>query len=137
LVLVVEYSSLTAALTVLLSSLNGLFGSVLPSSFTKASALVTASARSNHVSSSQAHAAYAQARYPKPVLRYLYAAGWIDAASHPADCKAALLLGPDPSAGAATAIEGHPKFVAQLRSAHVSVGQAAKTLGRGLTDGCA
>jgi hypothetical protein len=133
----VEYSSLTAALTVLLSSLSGIFGSVLPASYTKASALVTASARSNHVPSSQAHAAYARARYPKPALRYLYAAGWIDAASHLAACKAAQLLGSDPSTGAAKAIENHPRFVAQLHSAHVSVDQAARTLGRGLTDGCA
>jgi TctA family transporter len=133
---VVEYSGLTAALAVLVSSISGVFVSALPSTSARAAALVAAAARSNHVSAPAARAAYARARYRKPALGYLYAVGWVDAASHASSCKAALLLGPDPRTGAAQAIRAQPKFVARLRAAHIGVNQAAAAIGRGITEGC-
>ena len=131
-----EYAGVTAKLLILFSSLTGVFGSALPSTSLKAASLVSAVARSSDVSGPQAYRAYAKASYPKPALRYLYAAGWIDADSHLATCKAALLFGPDPSVGAATALQGYPKFLAQLRTKHITISEAATALGRGLTDGC-
>jgi hypothetical protein len=133
---VLEYAGITAAIAILVSSLNGVVGSALPSSDLKAAALVTAAAQSHHVSGSQARAAYAKAAFPKPALRYLYAVGWIGSASAPAACKAAQVLGPDPSVAAAQALRGSPRVLGLLRAAHVTVNQAAAAIGRGTTDGC-
>ena len=135
----VEYAGITAALAILVSSLSGVVGSVgaLPSNDVKASALVSAAARSHHVPGTEARTAYARAPYRKPVLRYLYAVGWVGATSDRAACTAALLLGPKPSEAAAEALRPIPKLLARLRAAHLTVGQAATAIGRGTTDGCA
>jgi hypothetical protein len=132
----VEYATVTAALAMLASSLSGALGSVLPSSDVKAASLVSAAARSHHVSGARARTAYAKAPYRKPALRYLYAVGWVGAASNLASCRAGQVLGPDPGAAAAEALRGSPKSLAALRAAHVTVGQAAAAIGRGTTDGC-
>ena len=135
----VEYASITAALAILASSLTGVVGSVgaLPSTNVKAAALVAAAARAHNVSGTEARAAYAKAPYRRPVLRYLYAAGWVGAATDRARCRAALLLGPDPREAAAAAVRRTPKLLARLRAAQLTVSQAATAIGRGTTDGCA
>ncbi len=127
-----EYSSITAALAVLVSSLTGVLATALPTSYATATALVTAAARSNHVPGAEAHAAYVRAGYSKPALRYLYSAAWIDSTSHPTACHGAQ----EPAVGAAKAIQGSPAFLAQLRATHLTVHQAATAIGRGLRDGC-
>lgn len=132
----VEYASITAALTIFVTSLSGTFASGLSSNTTKSAGLVAAFARSHHVSAPQARAAYAAAPYTKPALRYLYAVGWVGAASNLTTCKVAQVLGPDPSVAAAQALQGSPKALALLHSAHVSVSQAASAIGHGSTDGC-
>jgi hypothetical protein len=132
----VEYATVTAALAMLASSLSGALGSVLPSSDAKATAAVATIARSHHLAGPVARAAYAKAPYSRPALRYLYAVGWVSAASDLGSCKAAQILGPDPTVAAAHALRGSPKTLAMLRAAHVSVGQAAAAIGRGTTDGC-
>ncbi len=135
----VEYASITAALAVLVASLSGLVGSMgaLPSNDLRAIALVSAAARSHHVSGSEARVAYAKAPYRKPVLRYLYAVGWVSAASDHAACTAAELLGPDPREAVGAALRRTPKLLARLRAARVTVSQAATALARGSHDGCA
>jgi hypothetical protein len=136
---VVEYASITAALAILASSLAGVVGSVgeLPATQPKANALVAVAARSHRVPAVRARAALAQAPYRRPVLRYLYAIGWIGAASDRTKCAAARLLGPEPDVVAAAALRRDPKLLARLRAAHLTVRQAATALGRGATDGCA
>jgi hypothetical protein len=133
----VEYASLTAALAILATSLTGAIGSVgaLPASDAKASALVSAAARSQRVAPAQARDAYARAPYGKPALRYLYAVGWVGAAHDRARCAADQLLGPKPG-DVAAAIRRTPKLLARIRAAGVTVGQAATALGRGAKDGC-
>lgn len=135
---VVEYATITAALAILASSLGGVVGSVrtLPSNEAAAAALVSAAARSHHVSGPDARTAFARAPYRRPVLRYLYAVGWVGAASDRAACRAGLLLGPKPTEAAAQALRRATKLVARLRAARVTVGQAATAIGRGTADGC-
>jgi hypothetical protein len=134
----VEYSSLTAALTTLFSSLAIVVGSFqLPTSATSASALVSAAASSHHVSATLARAAYASAPYRRPALRYLYAVGWIGGAADVTACKAALLLGLDPTTSAAQALQQTPKLLGRLRAAHIDSSQAATVVGGGIRQGCA
>ena len=111
-----EYGGLTAGLAVLVVSLTAALGAAgaLPSIDTKATALVSAAAKSKHVSGPDARAAYASAPYRKPVLRYLYAMAWVSAASDRAKCQAQLLLGPDPKQAAAAAVRHSPKLLAQI-----------------------
>jgi hypothetical protein len=132
----VEYATVTAALAMLASSLSGALGSALPSSDAKATAAVATIARSHHLAGPVARAAYAKAPYSRPALRYLYAVGWVSAASDRVSCKAAQVLGPDPTLAAADAMRSSPKTLAMLRVARISVGQAAAAIGRGTTDGC-
>ena len=135
----VEYAGITAAITLLVSSLSGVAGSIaqLPLNEVRATALVATAARSHHVSGPEAQAAYANAPYHKPLLRYVYAVSWVAAASDRAACKAALLLGPKPSEAAVQAIRRTPKLLVRLRAAHLTLSQAAAAMGRGTTDGCA
>jgi hypothetical protein len=130
-----EYGGITAALAVLVVSLSGALGS-LPSTNAKAVARVATFARSQHVSGAEAKAAYAKAPYHKPSLRYLYAVAWVAAAKDRAKCQAQLLLGPDPRAAAVAMIRRTPKLLARLRSAHLTVSQAATAIARGTRDGC-
>lgn len=131
-----EYASITAAITIFVTSLSGVYATGLTGSTTNTAALVSAIARSHNVPAPKARAAYAAAPYSKPALRYLYTVGWVGAAANLATCKAAQLLGPDPSVPAAQAIQGSQKALSLLRAAHISVSQAAAAMGRGSTDGC-
>ena len=89
-----EYASITAAITIFVTSLTGVYATGLTASTTKTAALVSAIARSRNVPAPKARAAYAAAPYSKPALRYLYAVGWVGSASNLATCKAAQVLGP-------------------------------------------
>jgi hypothetical protein len=132
----VEYAGITAALTILVASLNGVFASALPSTSARADTLVSTIARSHGVPAPQARAAYAAAPYAKPALRYLYAVGWVGAASSSTTCKIAQVLGPDPAAAADHALESSPSALGMLRRAHITVSRAASAFARGSTDGC-
>lgn len=133
----VEYATITAAMAILAASLAGAFGSVLPSTDVKAATAVSRVAAKQGVSGADARAAYAKAPFRRPVLRYLYAVGWVGAAKDLASCQAGLFLGPGPNVAAAQSIRRSPKVLARLRAARVTVSQAATALGRGATDGCA
>ena len=133
----VEYASITAALAGLVSSLSVVLGSTTAAlNATSATGLVSAAARTYHLSGAQARSVYGRAPYGKPALRSLYAVGWMGADSNIAACKAALLLGPSPSDAAAQALRGNPKLLSRLRASGVTVSQAAAAIGRGYTDGC-
>ncbi len=135
----VEYSSISAALAILTVALAGALahGVQLPSNDVRAKALVVKAARSQHVAGREARAAYAKAPFRKPALRYLYVVGWVSASADRAACQTALLLGPKPKAQAAQLIRRSPTLLTRLKSARLSVSQAATALGRGTLDGCA
>ena len=133
----VEYATITAAMAILAASLAGAFGSVLPTTDPTAATAVARVAANQRVSGPDARAAYAKAPFRRPVLRYLYALGWVGAAKDRAACQASRLLGPEPKDAAAHGIRRSPKVLARLRAAHVTVSQAATAIGRGATDGCA
>ena len=134
----VEYASITAALAILAGAVSGTLGAVraLPATNAKATALVTSAAVSQHVSGSGARSAYEKAPYRQPALRYLYVVAWVAAAGDHTRCQAQLLLGPDPREAAAAAIRRTPRLLARLRTAHLTVAQAATAIGRGTKDGC-
>ena len=131
-----EYAAVTAAISLLASSLTGAFGAALSSSDVKTAALVANLARTHHLSSTEARAAYKHAPYGRPGLRYLYALGWLSAASNPTFCKLEQALGGDPAAATAQSLRSSPKIVTTLRNAHITVSDAAAAIGRGTTDGC-
>src|SRR5262245_7990601 len=85
----VEYASLVAALAVLASTLTGAFGqrlAVLPGSTAAALPTLSAGARSQGIRAAEARAAYKKAPYSKPVLKYLFAVGWIGGKKDPVSC---------------------------------------------------
>jgi hypothetical protein len=132
-----EYAAVTAAISLLASSLTGAFGSALSSSDAKTAGLVASLARAHHLSATEADVAYKHAPYGRPALRYLYALGWLSAQSNPTFCKLEQALGGDPANATAQSLRTSPKIVAVLRSAHITVSSAAAAIGRGTTDGCA
>ncbi|HUK44954.1 MAG TPA: hypothetical protein VLV28_06650 [Gaiellaceae bacterium] len=133
----VEYATVTAALASLVSSLSLVLGSTTAAlNSTNAAALVSSAARTYHVSGTDAHAAYGHAPYHKPGLRYLYTVGWVGADSNIGACKAALLLGPDPTPAATQALKGNSKLLARLNASGITVTQAATAIARGYNDGC-
>ena len=131
-----EYAAVTAAISLLGSSLTGAYSSALRSNDARTATLVASVARTHHLSASEARAAYRHAPYGRPALRYLYALGWLSAASNLSFCKVEQALGGDPAAATAQSLRSSPKIVAVLRSAHLTVSDAAAAIGRGTTDGC-
>jgi hypothetical protein len=135
----VEYASLVAAMAVLASTLTGAFGAklaVLPNSTSTALSAVTAGARAQHVPPAQARAAYKRAPYDKPVLKYLFAVGWIGGKKDPVSCLFARVQ-PEETAGEALAeIRKRPKLVRQLARRGVSKPAAAKVVVAGIASAC-
>lgn len=132
----VEYASVVSAISFFVASLSGAYGSLLPSTATKATAGAAGIARAHNVSGGQAKAAYAKAPFKRPALRYLYAVGFVGSASNLAACKAAQVLGPDPTVAATQSLEASPKALATLRASHVTIAEAASAIGKGTTAGC-
>ena len=137
--MIAEYASLVAAMSILVSSLTGAFGqklAALPTREGTAIATVTAAAKSQKVSGAQARAAYRRAPYSKPVLKYLYAVGWIGGKKSAFSC---LFARDDPGGTASEAlgeIRKNAKLVRALRRAHVCLKQAATVLVRGIASAC-
>jgi len=136
----VEYASLVAAMAVLASSLTGAFGAklaVLPTSSATGLQAVTAGAKEQHVPPAQARAVYRRAPYAKPVLRYLFAVGWIGGKKDPVSCLFARVQ-PDETAREALAeIRKRPKLGRQLARRGVSKPMAAKVVVAGIASACA
>ncbi len=137
--MLVEYASLVAALAVLTSTLSGTYGkhvAALPTSGAAAIRLVNAGARAQHVSPAGARAAYARAPYRRPVLKYLYAAGWIGGTKNPASCIYVLGETQDAQIEAVRELRHNAKVVRQLRRLHVPVRVGAAALVKGLVSAC-
>jgi hypothetical protein len=133
--MIVEYASVVAAMAVLVSSITGNLAT-LPTSTNAALTAVTSGAKAQKVSSAGARTAYKRAPYSKPILKYLYAVGWIGGKKSPLSCLFARVQRDDTEREALREIRRNPKLVRQLRRAHVSLGVAATTLVQGIASAC-
>ncbi len=132
-----EYAGLTAVLAVLLTSVGGLVTSIqaLPATSAQATRLVAAGASRAKVAIPEARRAYRAAPYRKPALKYLYAVGWIGAASSRDACRQALVLG-SPRADVLHALERSAEIRLRLRRAKIPRAVAAAAVARGFSAGC-
>jgi hypothetical protein len=136
---IVEYASLVAAMAVLTASLTGAFGqklAVLPTSSGAAISTLNAASGSQKVPAAGARAAYKRAPYSKPVLKYLYAVGWIGGKKSPLSCLFARTQPDQTEQEALSEIRGNGKLVKQLRRVHVAQKQAASVVVEGIASAC-
>ncbi len=136
---VVEYGSIVAAMAVLASTLGGAFGqklAVLPTSGATAVSALSAGARAQGVAPAQARAAYKRAPYKKPVLKYLYAVGWIGGKKSPLSCLFARVQPKQTEAEALAEIRKNRKLSKQLARRGVSKPAAAKVVVAGIASAC-
>jgi len=84
-----------------------------------------------------AKSAYQRAPYGKPVLRYLYALGWIGGTKNPGQCGLTLLGEGAAKEQAAHDMRSNKKLVGQLKRRGVSVSTAANVLTKGVVSACA
>ena len=137
--MIVEYASLVAAMAVLTASLTGAFGqklSVLPTSSGAALSTLNAAAGAQKVPAGGARAAYKRAPYSKPVLKYLYAVGWIGGKKSPLSCLFARTQRSETEREALTEIKKNGKLVKQLSRVHVGQKLAASVVVTGIASAC-
>jgi hypothetical protein len=136
----VEYAGILAAVTLMAVTLTGAYGKSVSAVFTSGSAGVAAAAKAakaQKVAPAGAKAAYHRAPYRKPVLKYLYALGWIGGTKNAGQCGLTLLGEDAAREQAARELRGNAKLVAQLKRRSVSVPTAANALTRGVVSACA
>jgi hypothetical protein len=136
---IVEYASIVSAMAVLAATLSGAFGdrlATLPTTSGTALSSLSAGAKAHRVPAGEARAAYKQAPYSKPVLKYLYAVGWIGGKKSPLSCLFARVSRGDTEAETLREIRRNPKLVAQLRRRHVPQKQAASVVVAGIASAC-
>lgn len=133
--MIVEYASVVAAMAVLVSTITGSLAT-LPTSTNAALTAVTAGAKAQKVSGAGARAAYKRAPYSKPILKYLYAAGWIGGKKSTPSCLFARVQPDETEREAIREIRRNAKLVRQLRRARVSLTTAADTLVKGIASAC-
>ena len=137
--MLVEYASLVAAMAVLTASLTGAFGqklSVLPTSSGAAISGPNAAAGAQKVPAGGARTAYKTAPYSKPVLKYLFAVGWIGRKESPLSCLFARTQPKETEQEALTEIKKNPKLVKQLGRVHVGQKLAASVVVKGIASAC-
>jgi hypothetical protein len=136
---IVEYASIVSAMAVLAATLSGAFGdrlAILPTTSGTALSSLSAGAKAQRVPAGEARAAYKQAPYSKPVLKYLYAVGWIGGKKSPLSCLFARVSRGDTEAETLREIRRNPKLVAQLKRRHVPQKQAASVVVAGIASAC-
>jgi hypothetical protein len=136
---IVEYASIVSAMAVLAATLSGAFGgklAVLPTSSGTALSSLTAAAKSQNVSTRDARSAYSRAPYSKPVLKYLYAVGWIGGKKSPLSCLFARVSSGETEAETLREIRKNAKLVQQLKRRNVSQKQAATVVVAGIASAC-
>ena len=135
----VEYASLVSAMAILASALSGAFGeklAVLPTSTATAISTVSAGARAQGVAPAEARAAYKRAPYKKPVLKYLYAVGWIGGKKSAVSCLFARVQPEQTQAEALAEIKKNRKLSRQLARRNVTRPTAAKVIVAGIASAC-
>jgi len=136
---IVEYASVIAAMSILVSTITGAFGqqlASLPTTQANAVSAVSAGARAQKVSVRQARVVYKKAPYSKPVLKYLYTVGWIGGKKSSLSCLFARTDASGTEHEALSEIRKNAKLVHQLRRAHVGLKLAATTLVSGIASAC-
>lgn len=135
----VEYISVVAAMAVLASTLTGAFGqklALLPTSSGTALTAVSAGARAQHVPVGEARAAYKRAPYSKPVLKYLYAVGWIGGKKSAFSCLFARVSREETEREAVAEIRKNAKLAKQLKRRSVAQKAAASVVVEGIASAC-
>lgn len=136
----VEYAGILAAISLMAVTLTGAYGQAVTAVFTSSGAGVAAvakAAKAQKVSPAAARAAYNRAPYRKPVLKYLYALGWIGGTKNLGQCGLTLLGQDAAKEQAARELRANAKLVAQLRKRSVSVSAAANAVTAGVVSACA
>ena len=131
----VEYITVTAAVALVALSLGGHLAA-LPTSDAAAIKLVTSGARAQKVPVGAAKSAFGRAPYKKPVLRYLYAAGWISGTKHRTSCLVTRISPRTAEERATGEIRGERKLRSQLRKLGVPPRTAAAALVKGVVSAC-
>lgn len=135
-----EYALVTAVVASLALALatipEGQLARQLPVTAARAQALVTKTARANHVSPAQARAALARAPYRRAALRYLYAEGWIGGRKNAADCVLAKVTPESTRRELGAAIRRDARLVARLGRMRLTVAQAAGAIAAGTASAC-
>jgi hypothetical protein len=136
---VVEYASIVAAMAVLASTLTGAFGqklALLPTSSGAALTALGAGAKAQKVPPRDAKAAYNRAPYSKPVLKYLYAVGWIGGKKSPLSCLFARVSRTETEQEALAEIRKNAKLTKQLKRRGVPQRTAATVVVEGIASAC-
>jgi hypothetical protein len=136
---IVEYASIVSAMAVLAATLSGAFGgklAVLPTSSGTALSALSAGAKAQSVPAGEARAAYKRAPYSKPVLKYLYAVGWIGGKKSPLSCLFARVSPGETEGETIREIRKNPKLVQQLKRRNVGQKQAAEVVVAGIASAC-
>jgi len=132
---IVEYASIVAAIAVLASTLSGAFGdrlATLPTTSGAALSAISAGAKAQSVPAGEARAAYTRAPYAKPVLKYLYAVGFIGGKKSPLSCLFARVSRGETEGEALREIRRNAKLVRQLKRRHVGQKVAASAVAAGI-----
>ena len=136
----VEYAGILAAVSLMAITLTGAYGKSISAVFTTSGAGVAAvakAAKAQKVSPAGAKTAYNRAPYRKPVLKYLYALGWIGGTKNPGQCGLTLLGQDAAKDQAAREMRAKAKLVAQLKRRSVTVSAAAGAVTAGVVSACA
>ena len=136
----VEYAGIVAGIALLAATLTGAYGKSVTAVFATGTAGVAAvakAAKAQKVSPAGAKTAYNRAPYKKPVLKYLYALGWIGGTKNAGQCGLTLLGRDAAKDQAAREMRANTKLVTQLRRRGVSVSSAANALTSGVVSACA
>jgi hypothetical protein len=136
---IVEYASIVSAMAVLAATLSGAFGdrlAVLPTTSGGAIAALNAGAKAQKVAPGEARAAYRRAPYSKPVLKYLYAVGWIGGKKSPLSCLFARTSREETEAETLAELRKNAKLVAQLKKRRVPQKVAAVAVTAGIASAC-
>ena len=131
----VEYITVTAAVALVALSLGGQVAA-LPTSNAAAIKLVASGARAQKVPVDAAKAAFARAPYKRPVLRYLYAAGWIGGTKYQRSCLLTRISPRTAEERATGEIRSNKKLRSQLRKLGVPPRIAAAALVKGVVSAC-
>ena len=136
----VEYAGILAAVTLMAVTLTGAYGRNVSAVFDSSSvgiAAVGKAAKAQKIAPAAAKSAYQRAPYGKPVLKYLYALGWIGGTKNPGQCGLTLLGEGAAKEQAAHDMRSNKKLVGQLKRRGVSVSTAANVLTKGVVSACA
>jgi hypothetical protein len=136
---VVEFATVTAALSLLATSLSGLQARILErlaGSNAVAVQQAVLEAKASHIAPAGARSAYARAPYHKPALRYVYATGWVAGARDQTSCILAKIDVEGTTAMAIKAIRSLPATMKQLRGLRLTAVLAGNAFTRGFVSAC-